>query len=274
MNVTFWGVRGSIACPGKRYAQVGGNTSCVEVEAGGTTVVLDAGTGLRELGASLTKRRVERCHLLLSHTHWDHTCGLPFFRPAFDATHAMQIVAGHLSDREGGIRTVLATQMSSPSFPVSLDAFGAALTFLDVASGASFELAEGLVVHTARLAHPDGATGYRIEHGGVALAYVTDTEHEPGRPDPHVLSLIADADLVIYDCTYTDLEFEARCGWGHSTWQEGVRLCRLAGARRLAIFHHDPDHDDAFMRSVSADAKTAWPGAFVAREGHRVRLSR
>ena len=272
--MTFWGVRGSIACPGERYAQIGGNTSCVEVEAGGRTVVLDAGTGLRELGVSLMKRRVQRSHLLLSHTHWDHTCGLPFFRPAFDTDHALQIVAGHVTNREGGIRAVLASQMSSPNFPISLEALGASLTFRDVAAGAAFELAEGLAVRTERLAHPDGATGYRIEHGGVSLAYITDTEHEPGRPDARVLSLMADADLVIYDSTYTDAEFEEHRGWGHSTWQEGVRLCRLAGARRLAIFHHDPDHDDTFMRSVEAEAQLVGASAFVAREGLRVALSR
>ena len=122
-------------------------------------------------------------------------------------------------------------------------------------------------VRTAPLNHPNGATGYRIEYGGRSACYVTDTEHVPGSPDAHVLKLIEGADLVIYDCSYTEDEFPKRRGWGHSTWNEGVRICRMAGARRLAIFHHDPDHEDDFMDDLAQQAKAAWDGTFVAREG-------
>jgi phosphoribosyl 1,2-cyclic phosphodiesterase len=121
-------------------------------------------------------------------------------------------------------------------------------------------------VRTAPLNHPNGATGYRLELGGRSVCYVTDTEHLPGEPDKNVLGLIEGADLVIYDSTYTDEEFPGKVGWGHSTWQEGVRLCRTAGARRLAIFHHDPDHDDSFMAAVDKTARAEWDGAFAARE--------
>ena len=122
-------------------------------------------------------------------------------------------------------------------------------------------------VKTAPLRHPNGATGYRIETGGSSLCYVTDTEHVPGAPDENVLGLIEGADLVVYDSTYTEEEFPGKVGWGHSTWQEGVRLCRTAGARRLAIFHHDPAHDDVFMADVERAAAQEWDGALVAREG-------
>jgi phosphoribosyl 1,2-cyclic phosphodiesterase len=128
-------------------------------------------------------------------------------------------------------------------------------------------------VATAPLNHPNGATGYRLEHAGKAICYVTDTEHVPGKPDQRILALIEGADLVVYDCTYTDAEFETKVGWGHSTWQEAVRLCRQAAVKQLAIFHHDPSHEDSFMAEVEREARDAWSGAFVAREGMHVQLA-
>ena len=118
--------------------------------------------------------------------------------------------------------------------------------------------------------HPNGATGYRIEHGGKAIVYVTDTEHVPGKPDQNILGLIEGADAVIYDSTYTEEEFPNRIGWGHSTWNEGMRLCQAAGAKRLAIFHHDPDHNDDFMDKLAAEAKATWSETVVAREGMEI----
>jgi phosphoribosyl 1,2-cyclic phosphodiesterase len=266
MKITFWGVRGSIPCPARSHVQFGGNTSCVHVAVGGEDLILDAGTGLRGLGRSLQSRGISRATLLLSHTHWDHICGFPFFTPAYDPKWSMRILAGHLP-LQGGIRSVLASQMTDPMFPVPLDAMRGASAFEDFAAGDTLTLGPGVVVKTAPLKHPNGATGYRIEHGGVSFCYVTDTEHKPGEPDQAILRLIEGADLVLYDSTYSDEEFPAKVGWGHSTWQEGIRLCRAAGAKRLGIFHHDPDHDDAYMRSVATAAKQMWKGAFVCREG-------
>jgi phosphoribosyl 1,2-cyclic phosphodiesterase len=162
--------------------------------------------------------------------------------------------------------------MTDPMFPVPLEAMRGASSFEDFTAGDTFVLGADVVIKTARLNHPNGATGYRIEHGGVSFCYVTDTEHIPGKPDQNILGLIEGADLVLYDCTYTDAEFPTKVGWGHSTWHEGVRLCRAAGARRLGIFHHDPDHDDVFMRGIAAEAKDVWKGAFVVREGRSVLL--
>jgi phosphoribosyl 1,2-cyclic phosphodiesterase len=243
----------------------GGNTSCLEVTAGGQRVILDAGTGIRELGQSLERDGAREFQLLLTHTHWDHINGFPFFVPAFRPGRKLQIRAGHLSDA-GGVRSVFAGQMMQPMFPVPLDSMESHLEFEDFRAGESFELDGGIAVRTAPLNHPNGATGYRLDFEGRSLCYVTDTEHVPGKPDQHVLGLIAGADLVIYDSTYTDEEFPTRLGWGHSTWQEGIRLCREAGAKQLAIFHHDPDHDDTFMDRVEEAAKREWDQAFPALE--------
>jgi phosphoribosyl 1,2-cyclic phosphodiesterase len=165
-------------------------------------------------------------------------------------------MAGHLAPADGGlgIRDVFAGQMAQPTFPIPLETMQARLDFQDFSAGDSFMLAPDVRVRTGALNHPNGATGYRIEHAGRALCYVTDTEHELGRPNEAVLTLIEGADLVVYDSTYTDEEFPKHVGWGHSTWQEGVRLARTANVKQLAIFHHDPDHDDTFMQQVEKDA--------------------
>jgi phosphoribosyl 1,2-cyclic phosphodiesterase len=271
LSVRFRGVRGSIACPSPAYMGFGGNTSCVEVRAGGRVVILDAGTGIRPLGQLLKREGAREADILFSHTHWDHVNGFPFFTPAFDPDHAFRVFAGHLAER-GGIREALAGHMNEPMFPVPLDVMRARLSFTDFPAGETLDLGPGLRARTAPLNHPNGATAYRIEHAGRSVCYVTDTEHVPGRPDERVLALIAGADLVIYDSTYTDAGFPARVGWGHSTWQEGLRLVRRAGAHRLVVFHHDPDHDDEVMAGIEHELAGESEGNLVAREGMRLEL--
>lgn len=264
LAVKFWGVRGSIACPSPQHVIYGGNTSCIEVYAGDQRLVLDAGTGIRNLGHEFIRDGVNRGVLLLTHSHWDHINGFPFFGPAFMANTHFTICAGHLHNSVG-IENVLASQMANPLFPVPLEALQAELVFQDFEAGEKWMLGD-VEIRTAPLNHPNGATGYRISHGGKSMCYITDTEHLPGKPDQNVLGLIEGADLVIYDSTYSDDEFTSKVGWGHSTWQEGIRLCRAANVRQLALFHHDPDHDDDYMRRVETEAHEVWDGTIVARE--------
>ena len=270
-KIKFWGVRGSIACPTAQHIGFGGNTSCVEVSLGGQRVILDAGTGLHELGHWFLRKDLKHATMLLSLTHWDHINGFPFFAPSFRADRSFVLMAGHLHDH-GSVEKVLANQMSSPIFPVPLEKMGSKMEFADFKPGDTFGLGEGITVKTPALNHPGGATGYRIEFRGKAMCYVTDLEHVIGAPDETVLGLIEGADFVIYDSTYTDDEFPGRMGWGHSTWQEGVRLCQAAGAKTLAIFHHDPDHEDPFMEELESEASRMWSGAVVAREHMRFNL--
>ncbi len=167
---------------------------------------------------------------------------------------------------------VLAGQMANPMFPIPLEAMRARLEFDDFIAGESFRLDPAVHVRTAPLNHPNGATGYRIESGGRSICYVTDTEHVPDRPDENILGLIEGADAVIYDSTYTENEFPNHVGWGHSTWNEGLRLCRMANAKKLVIFHHDPDHDDAFMERLETEATETSSEIQVAREGMVITL--
>lgn len=265
-NVKFWGVRGTFPCPSPSHLAYGGNTSCVEVRVGGKVLVLDAGTGLRSLGKRFLKDGVRDATLLLTHAHWDHINGFPFFEPGYRPDFNLRIVARDLKGCDC-IGQVLSTCMESPLFPVPLTTMRAEMSFENLHTGDQLDLAPGVTVKTASLNHPGGAVGYRIEHAGKAFCYVTDTEHIPGQPDENILALIEGADMVVYDATYTEEELATRRGWGHSTWNEGVKLAKAAGAKQLCLFHHDPDHDDAFMAALERDARREFGGAFAAREG-------
>ncbi len=266
LSVHFWGVRGSVATPGPDYVRYGGNTSCVEMRCAGRLLVFDAGTGLRPLGDSLKANGAIDVDLFFSHTHFDHVVGLPFFSPFYAAENSFRFWSGHLTSQPC-LSEVLKQMMQAPLFPVPFDIFGAQIEFKDFTAGETLEPWPGIAVRTGALNHPNGATGYRVEHGGKSACYVTDTEHRPGEPDRNILELIGGADILIYDCTYTDDEFPTYAGWGHSTWQEGARLCEAADVGQLAIFHHDPSHDDRIMDEIAREAEEMRPGTVVAREG-------
>src|SRR5438105_3763864 len=264
-TVRFWGVRGSIACSGPRTARYGGNTSSVEVRCGDRLLLFDAGTGMRYLGKTLDAGRLDT-DVFFTHTHFDHVCGLPFFRPMFQPQNRFRLWSGHLSGTMT-LKRVLAEFMISPLFPVPPEVFRSTLEYRDFNAGETLQAGKGVTVRTAPLNHPDGATGYRVDYDGRAICYVSDTEHVPGSLDRNVLGLIAGAELVIYDCMYTDDEYRRYVGWGHSTWQEGVRLCKEAGAKRMVVFHHDPDHDDDMLDGIAREVEKALPGSLVALEG-------
>ncbi len=265
--VRFWGVRGSIATPGPCTARYGGNTASLEVRCGKHMLLFDAGTGLRYLGNELAKDGPVDTDLFLTHTHFDHVCGLPFFVPLFIKTSQIRIWAGHLKAREMTVKYVISEMMFSPLFPVPPEIFTANVAYLDFDAGEVLEPRPGVKLRTTRLNHPDRATGYRIEFGGKSICYLTDTQHVIGKPDQNILNLIKGSEIVIYDSTYTDAEFPKRADWGHSTWEEGVRLCDAAGVKTFVVFHHDPDHDDDFMDGIHTAVTAKRPGSIVAKEG-------
>ncbi|HUK08463.1 MAG TPA: MBL fold metallo-hydrolase [Stellaceae bacterium] len=272
VSVRFWGVRGSIACPGPETVRYGGNTSCVELRWGERMLIFDGGTGLRLLGDALMAKGGEvNADLFFSHTHLDHVVGLPFFAPAFLKENKLRLWAGHLLP-DHTLKEVLSEMMTPPLFPVPIGIFHARMDYIDFPCGDTVTPVAGITLKTAPLNHPNNATGYRVECGDKVVAYLTDTEHRPGELDRNVLTLADHADVMIYDSTYTDEEYESHKNWGHSTWQEAVRLAIAAKAKTLAIFHHDPTHDDAFMDRVAAEAAKAYPGAIVAREGMVLKL--
>lgn len=266
-SLRFWGVRGTIACPGPDYIRYGGNTSCIELRCGDRRMILDAGTGLRALGTELAAELPIDVDLLLTHTHLDHLAGMPFFIPFFRPGNRVRLWAGHLSGTDATLHGALKRMMSAPLFPVPFDALAADIDFKEFTCGETLHFGDGIVVRTAPLNHPNGATGYRVEFGGRSICYITDTEHVEGTLDRNILGLIDGADIFVYDATYTDAEYPKYRGWGHSTWQEGARLAEAAGVGQYVIFHHAPEHTDVQMDQIADAARSALPNAIVAREG-------
>ena len=271
LSVRFWGARGSIASPGRNTLRYGGNTPCVEVRCGSHHLIFDAGTGIRAFGNTLAKRKNGDFDIFLSHGHIDHVVGLPFFGPLFVKDQVVRVWAGSLQ-QTGGVEEAIRKLMSFPLFPLQIDSLQATLEFHDVHAGDTIELPAGLTLRTAPLRHPGGATGYRFDNNGRSVAYITDVEIGDGPIDPALLDLAKGASLVILDTTYTDEEYPSHAGWGHSTWQQGIKLADAAGVERLCLFHHDPEHDDAFMDQVAGAAAKARPGTIVAAEGMTLNL--
>ena len=271
-KVKFWGVRGGVAVSSPDYVGYGGNTSCVEVILDGRHLVFDAGTGIRALGQKFLKEGIFEIALFLSHTQWDYINGFPFFVPAYDPRRKLRIFAGHLK-WEGGVKETLAKQMEGPMFPVPLETMRADIKFEDFHAGDSVDLFPDVKVRSIALNHPNGGTGFRVDHMGKSLCYLPGTEHVPGEANPSLEAFIRDADLLLYDATYTEEEFPDKKGWGHSTWKEGVRLSKAAGVKRLALYHHEPNHDDAIVRDIEVKAKREWLNVFAAREGMEIVLA-
>jgi phosphoribosyl 1,2-cyclic phosphodiesterase len=273
-KIHFWGVRGSIACPGASTLRYGGNTPCVEMLAGETRLIFDAGTGIRVLGEKMNSQSPHHAHLFFSHSHWDHIQGFPFFGPGFVPGNQFDLY-GAIAPTGERVEQRLIDQMRHPNFPVPLQIMNAELRFHDLQYQQKIKIND-VTIQTGLLNHPGAAMGFRVEWQGWSAAYISDTEHYPDRLDDNVLRLIDGVDVMIYDSTYTDAEYtdpdDGKVGWGHSTWQEGVKLARAAQVKQLAIFHHDPSHDDEFMDGIAAAARASFSGAVVAQEGMEIVL--
>lgn len=279
MRITFWGVRGSIPVPGPSTAAIGGNTSCVEVRIGKTIIVFDGGTGLRLLGQQLLKEMPLEAHIFFSHVHWDHIQGFPFFAPAFLPGNSIHLYGGNNVSRT--LEEALAGQMDYPSFPVHLSQMGSRMSFNDLYEGQVLTLpsADGspVKITTARGNHPNGVWVYRLEHAGKSMVYATDTEHY-AIVDPKLVAICRGADILIYDSQYTPEEYAGaasglpKTGWGHSTYEEGVKLAKAAGVGKLVLFHHDPGQSDDAVREKERRARTLMSECVAAFEGLTLEL--
>ena len=271
MQVKFWGVRGSTPTPQPENLRYGGNTSCVEVRLKDALYVFDCGTGFRPLGQQLeheSKGNPVLAHIFVSHFHWDHIQGIPFFGPLYDSGENRFIF--HCSSRTRSLKRVMEEQMASPYFPVDMSEMKARRDFYDIEEG-RVPLGDEVTIEAMWLNHPQGCMGFRLESKHGVLVYATD--NEPGDPifDKNVRKLAAGADVLIYDAQYLPEEYAARKrGWGHSHWREGINIVMESGAKELILFHHDPDHDDALIDKVVQEARNYYPQVRAAAEGMEI----
>jgi phosphoribosyl 1,2-cyclic phosphodiesterase len=255
MHIRFWGTRGSIPTPGPTTVRYGGNTSCVEVrDATGSLLVLDAGTGLRELGVAMMSANGSRAttiDLLLSHLHWDHIQGIPFFRPAYDPNSTLRI-RGPRQSRP--MKELLGMGMDDPFFPVDLDDLPAKLEIGEMHHG-SDERIGMFRVRAVQIFHPAPALAYRVDADGRSVVYATDTEDPfSGKPNP-VIALAEGADTLIHDAQFMKSDFKPT--WGHSTIESAIDVAARAKVKRLVLYHHDPDRGDDALDHIGRDAQRA-----------------
>jgi phosphoribosyl 1,2-cyclic phosphodiesterase len=272
MRIKFWGVRGSTPTPQPDNLRYGGNTSCVEARLGDDLYIFDCGTGFRSLGQQLQRGspgKAIHAHIFVSHFHWDHIQGIPFFGPLYDSPE--NSFSFHSSSRTRTLKRVMEEQMAAPYFPVGMSEMKAQRGFYNLEQGRV--PLEGVTVEAMWLNHPQGCMGFRLETKDGVLVYATD--NEPGDPlfDKSVRKLAAGADVLIYDAQYLPEEYEARKrGWGHSHWREAINVVMESGAQELILFHHDPDHDDACIDQVVKQACDHYPKVRAASEGMEITL--
>lgn len=272
LAVTFWGVRGTLASPGPEFQKTGGNTICAQVTCGDRVIIFDAGTGIRELGSTLVEENPSRkLDLFFTHVHYDHVEGVPFFAPFFTPDCTVDVWMGPVDgakDCEDAVKGL----MRRPYFPVGPGVFNAKVTYRNLTGSEVLDLGDGIKVTTAPLNHPGGATGYRVDYNGSSFAFVTDTEHVPGHTDNNIIELITDCDLFAYDCSFTDVEFPEFAGYGHSTWEEGLRLCEKSGAGAMLALHHMPFRTDEEIGIMERSIRHRHEKSGIAREGMKIKL--
>jgi len=269
LSFTFHGARGSVAIDRPDSARYGGSTICISARlADDHYLVLDAGTGLRDLQHHLPAEGALRFSFLITHFHWDHLLGLPFFRPLYQPTSTFDF---HATAAEGGtVESGIAGVMAPPLFPVPLRMAPSALSFIDVPDD-PWEIGP-ITVRAARLHHPQGVNAYRIDIGKHSLVLATDVEAGEPESDRALIELARGADVLIHDAQYLPTEIETYKGWGHSTWEEAVEIAEAAGVERLIIISHDPERTDAGVDELEAAARERFPNTDAAYAGMQLTL--
>ncbi|MDO4531136.1 MAG: MBL fold metallo-hydrolase [Bacillota bacterium] len=262
--LTVLGCRGSMAVSSEATAKYGGSTSAFWLKAKGKHILFDAGTGI--LKAELPHAEA---HLLLSHVHIDHILGIPFWTPLFSENNRIHIYS---EPRCGmSIREQLANFLRPPYWPVGIDLFCGVREYHDISAGESFSLGDGVIVRTLRANHPDTCTAFRVEWENHAVVYALDYEHSADA-DKALIAFAKNCDVLIYDNTYTPTEYEKKIGWGHSTWEEGLRIKKAAAVKTLLLSHHATDHTDALLDDLQQKLTERNDQVFLAREGMEILL--
>jgi len=278
IKVTFWGVRGSRPSPNKYTVLHGGNTACVEMQIDNRTIIFDGGTGLIELGHKLIDNATAlnanskiKADMFLSHIHWDHIQGIPFFTPMYQAGNQFNIYG---ENKYGStLQALIEAQMQPPHFPITMDTMSASRHYHEVTADQAINLGDSIYISTFAVNHPNGCLAYRLQYGNSSVVYCTDTEPMAGLQAEQFLKFINNADVLIYDSHYTDDEYsgtvdgQSKHGWGHSTWNEAVQISKLANICQLVLFHHKENRTDNDLHQIEAQAKQQFINTVAAREG-------
>ncbi len=270
MKIKYYGTRGSIPTPGPTTVKYGGNTSCVSIKAGEDYIILDAGSGLRQFGLDLMQKGFfegkGKCSFFFSHVHWDHIQGIPFFLPAYIKGNNFNLYG--TPNVHTTLEDVMAHQQHYLNFPVEFKEMPATFNFCDLKDGETVTIGDTTITNK-KLNHPGGVFAYRVEQGGKSMVYATDTEHYSVL-DWRLVDLCKEADLLIYDCNFTPEEYrdKRRIGWGHSTYEEGIKIVKEAGVKQFHLFHHDPLHSDDFLEEeILKPAQKLFKNSHLAKEG-------
>lgn len=275
MKIKYYGTRGSIPTPGADTVKYGGNTSCVSIQTETDLIILDAGSGLRLLGIDLMDNGQMKgdghCSFFFSHVHWDHIQGIPFFLPAYIKGNCFDFYGSPNVDTS--MQDVLVHQQQFLNFPIEFGEMPVTSNFSALKDGETVKIGSAEVTGK-KLQHPGGVFAYRVEEKGKSIVYATDTEHYSVL-DWRLVELAKGADILIYDCNFTPEEYETnrRIGWGHSTYEEGIKVVKEAGVKEFHMFHHDPLHSDDFLeKEILEPAKKLFPNSHLAREGWEFEL--
>jgi phosphoribosyl 1,2-cyclic phosphodiesterase len=270
-EIKIWGCRGSIPVATPENIRFGGSTACVELSINGQTVIIDAGSGIRELGTQILARGTNQAHLLLSHGHYDHLMGLPFFSPVYDRGMKLDIWSGHTGGNPC-TRDIIAGFMKEPYLPVTIDLMCANMSFHDIKAGSVLDLGHGITATSAPTHHPGGCLAWRVDCEGRGFVYLSDHEHGNAAVDVNLVKFARGADVMVYDAMYTDEEYEKRKGFGHSTWRQACKVAKAAEVKELLLFHHAPERTDRALESIEAQAHKLFTGASASRDGHIIKL--
>jgi phosphoribosyl 1,2-cyclic phosphodiesterase len=269
ISVKFWGTRGSIPTGDGRFSQFGGDTSCISVETDHDLYIFDMGSGLRDLGTWMMQSPKKTAHIFISHLHLDHVLGFPFFQPIWSSETTLSLYCPRTENSGSPHHFFSNTLMAPPLFPVRLSALQANLTLIEATPGLLYQrdAPQKTKVTCFPLNHPGGCLGYRLCIDDWAFCYVSDHEHGNPDIDAALSSHVKGADIVVYDAAYTSDEYPFKKGWGHSTYEAGIGLCKPLGVKKLYLFHHDPSHDDTALEVIESSAKKMWDCVEVARQG-------
>lgn len=266
-KLLFWGVRGSIPTADHDKGKIGGNTSCIEITtADDTHIILDSGTGIRTHGNDLARQHDSAydVHLFLSHTHWDHIIGFPFFAPIHQSHAHITIYGPKRAGRS--LEQIIYGLFQAPYFPLVSTDIKAKITFVELDQGRQ-SFAKGCTIHYAPHPHPNGALSYRLDLGGKIVTYITDIEHTKDRLVPSVIELSRDADILIHDCHFNEDDLPNHRTWGHSSWEECVMVAQQAQAKHLYLFHFSPNYSDNDIWDMERVARQKFPETTAAHQG-------